>query len=207
MAAPSHRRGAKTEKAGDLVPGFREIKRASLIAVSLLLTGAAAMAQAPNVQAPNPAPQYAPPAAVKGFTVNGFTQGMHESQAKDVANKNGLDFHDTSSGGVIISKGSHADSALFCKDELVRYTQTASGGFLKFLREIRSFEGQGYRRTNLDLGTQMGADGKEAGHLTVYFFRPGDYFFVTVTLLGNEDNDTDSYITGYESLDKIGKCQ
>lgn len=174
-----------------------------MIAVSLLLASAVALAQAPNA----PAPQYAAPAAVKGFTVNGFTQGMHKSQAKDVASKNGLDFHDTGSGGVIISKGSHADSALFCKDALVRYTQTASGGFLKFLREIRSFEGQGYRRTNLDLGTQMGNDGKEAGHLTVYFFRPGDYFFVTVTLLGNEDNDTDSYITGYESLDKIGKCQ
>ena len=164
------------------------------IAVSMLLMNGAAMADAPNAQAP------------RGFTVNGFTQGMHEGQAKDIAGKSGLDFHDTNSG-VIISKGSHADSALFCKDELVRYTQVTPGGFLKYLREIRSFEGQGYRRTNLDLGTQMGTDGKEAGHLTVYFFRPGDYFFVTITLLGNEDNDTDSYMTGYEALDKIAKCQ
>ncbi|MFZ0694755.1 MAG: hypothetical protein WAN51_11525 [Alphaproteobacteria bacterium] len=141
-----------------------------------------------------------------GFEVNGFAQGTHENEAKELARRKGLDFHDTNSG-VIISKGSHADSALFCKDELVRYTQIAKGGFLSFLREIRSFEGQGYRRTNLDLGTQMGNDGKEAGHLTVYFFRPGDYFFVTITLLGNEDNDTDSTMTGYEALDKVAKCQ
>ncbi len=141
-----------------------------------------------------------------GFEVNGFMQGMHESEAKELAHRKGLEIHETDSGA-IISKGGRADPVLFCRDELVRYSYTTRGGFMKFLREIRSFEGQGYRRTNLDLGTQMGSDGKEFGHLTIYFFRPGDYYFATITLLGTEDYDTNNFTVGYEALDKTAKCQ
>jgi len=141
-----------------------------------------------------------------GFEVNGFVQGMHMSEAKELARRKGLEFHMTNSGAMI-SKNGRADPALFCRDELVRYTYTTHGGFMQFLREVRSFEGQGYRRTNLDLGTQMGSDGKEFGHLTIYFFRPGDYYFATITLLGTEDYDTDNFAVGYEALDKVAKCQ
>lgn len=144
--------------------------------------------------------------APHGFEVNGFAQGMHENDAKELARRSGLEFHKTDTGA-IISKGARGDPVVFCRDELVRYSYTTRGGFMKFLREIRSFEGQGYRRTNLDLGTQMGSDAKESGHLTIYFFRPGDLYFVTITLLGTEDYDTDNFTVGYEALDKVAKCR
>jgi len=140
------------------------------------------------------------------FEVNGFVQGMHEAAAKDLARKKGFEFHETETGA-IISKGAHGDPVLFCRDELVRSPYTTRGGFMQYLRQIRSFEGQGFRRTNLDLGTQMAPDGKEAGHLTIYFFRPGDYYFATITLLGTEDYDTDGFVIGYEALDKVAKCR
>jgi hypothetical protein len=144
--------------------------------------------------------------APHGFEVNGFTQGMHEGEANDLARHRGFELHDTASG-TVISKGGQADSALFCRDELLRYAHATHGGFMKFLREIKSFEGQGYRRTNMDLGTQMTPDAKELGHLTIYFFRPGDNYFVTIMLLGTEDNDTDNFTVEYEALDKAAKCQ
>jgi hypothetical protein len=144
--------------------------------------------------------------APHGFEVNGFAQGMHENAAKELARRKGLEFHETDSGAVI-TKGGRADPVLFCRDELVRYSYATHGGFMKFLREIKSFEGQGYRRTNMDLGTQMTPDAKELGHLTIYFFRPGDNYFVTIMLLGTEDNDTDNFTVEYEALDKAAKCQ
>lgn len=131
---------------------------------------------------------------------------MRKSDAEAVAKRQGYEIHDTVSG-TIISKGAHADRALFCRDELVSYAYAVDGGFMQFLRQISSFEGQGYRRTNLDLGTQMQPDGKEGGHLTLYLFRPDDYYYVTITLLGTEDDDTDGLALQYEALDKGAKCQ
>ena len=145
----------------------------------------------------------APPRA---FDVKGFTQGMHKRDAKAVAERQGYELHDAGSG-TIISKGGQADRALFCGDELVSYAYAKRGGFMQFLREIKAFEGQGYRRTNLDLGTRMTPAGKESGYLTIYVFRPQDPYYVTVTLWGNEDNDTDNLALQYEALDKSSKCQ
>jgi hypothetical protein len=163
--------------------------------VSAALAAATAMTSAPAAIA-------APP---RGFDVKGFVQGMHKSDAADVARRQGYELHDSGSR-TVISKGGQADSALFCRDELVSYAYATHGGFMQYLREVKSFEGQGYRRTNLDLGTQMGPDGKEAGHLTIYFFRPEDYYYVTITLLGTEDYDTDNLAIQYEALDKAAKC-
>ena len=144
--------------------------------------------------------------AAQGFDVKGFTQGMHRSDAEKNAQRQGYMIHDTDNG-TIISKGREGDRAQFCRDELVSYAYAMHGGFMQFLREIKAFEGQGYRRTNLDLGTRMTPSGKESGYLTIYVFRPQDPYYVTVTLWGNEDNDTDNLALQYEALDKSSKCQ
>jgi len=145
-------------------------------------------------------------ATPRGFEVKGFVQGMHRNEAREVAHRNGYELHESQSG-TVISKGGRGDLALFCRDELVRYAYATRGGFMKFLNQIKDLEGNGFRRTNLDLGTQMGSDGKEQGHLTIYFFRPGDPYFATVTLRGNEDYDTYNFTVQYEALDRAAKCQ
>ena len=157
------------------------------ILIPAAIAAAVIVAHAPRAAA-------APP---RGFDVKGFTQGMHRRDAEAVAKRRHTQLTwVVEEGGRLVAFAS-----------LFGYTYAVHGGFMQFLRQIKSFEGQGYRRTNLDLGTQMQPDGKEAGHLTLYLFRPDDYYYVTITLLGTEDDDTDRLALQYEALDKGAKCR